>query len=392
MSDFVHHKPIGDRAATDRRRHRAKIEEAIKRGVTDVVAEESIIGQDGKKKIRIPVRGIKEYRFVYGDNETNQKVGSAPGSDLQRGQKIGDDPNEKQQGADAKPGDEPGEEYYEVEVTLAELTEYIFADLKLPDLERKKLRTVTGEKFRRHGYRKSGIRPRLDKKRSLKQLIRRRVATKRCDDTEEDIGFHENDLRYRHIKVKEREASSAVIFFLMDISGSMSTQKKYLARSFYFLLYHFLRGRYEHVEIVFVAHDTSAYEVNEEQFFKRGHSGGTLVSSGLEKVLDIIDKRFHPSSWNIYCFQCSDGDNFDSDTPKARLAIEKLYELCQLFGYCEICPEEESVWRSERQSTLWDTYESFVAKGFKMVNITDKTGIWPAFKRLFGGTKQGSFK
>ena len=171
----------------------------------------------------------------------------------------------------------------------------------------------------------------------------------------------------------------------MDISGSMSKTKKYLARSFYFLLYHFLRGRYEHVEIVFVAHDTAAYEVNEEQFFKRGESGGTIVSSGLEKVLEIIQKRFHPSNWNVYCFQCSDGDNWDSDTPKTQLAIEQLRDICQLFGYCEINPTNESARWDERQTTLWNSYELFSEKSFKMVSIADKKDIWPAFKRLFGG-------
>ena len=123
-------------------------------------------------------------------------------------------------------------------------------------------------------------------------------------------------MKYRHIKKDVKEASNAVIFFLMDISGSMTQTKKFLARSFYFLLYHFINNRYENCEVVFVAHDTSAYEVDEDKFFKRGNSGGTIVSAGLEMVEDIINKRYHPTSWNIYCFQCSDGDNWPSDTDK----------------------------------------------------------------------------
>ena len=386
MSDFVQHKTVADRAASDRRRHRQKIEDAIKKGVSDVIADESIIGQDGKKKIRVPVKGIKEYRFVYGQNEKNERVGSAPDKDIQRGQKIGEDPNAKKSNQQES-GNKPGEEYYEIELTLEELADYLFADLELPDLERKKISRVFAERLKRHGYRPEGIRPRLDKKRSLKNLVKRRVASSRVDesaDTSGDISFHEKDLVYKHMKPKDKESSNAVIFFLMDISGSMTKLKKYLARSFYFLLYHFLRGKYEHVEIVFIAHDTSAYEVNEDQFFKRGNSGGTLVSTGLQMVSDVIEKRFHPSNWNIYCFQCSDGDNWSEDTPKTMALIDKLKGICQLFGYCEIRPPGEVFnWEKASQTVLWNTYVPLENRNLKMVTINTKEDIWESFKRLF---------
>ena len=164
MSTFKHHKTSADRSASDRRRHKKKIEKAIREGVYDIVAEESIIGQDGKKKIRIPVRGIKEYRFIFGDNQSNSKVGSAKDKDISRGQSIGEASQEKPVGSEA--GTEAGEEYYEVEITLEELAEYLFADLELPELEKKRLKKITSESFKRHGYRNKGIRPRLDKKKN----------------------------------------------------------------------------------------------------------------------------------------------------------------------------------------------------------------------------------
>ena len=172
MSVFKEHKTVADRSASDRRRHNKKIEEAIKKGVHNIVSEESIIGQDGKKKIKIPVRGIKEYRFVYGDNSQNKRVGSAPGKDVQKGQKIGKGQKQKAQGQ--KAGDEQGEEFNEVEITLEELTHYLFNDLELPDLERKTIKNIVGEKFKRSGYRTKGIRPRLDKKKSAISRIKRR--------------------------------------------------------------------------------------------------------------------------------------------------------------------------------------------------------------------------
>ena len=392
MSTFKEHKTIADRSASDRRRHKKKIEDAIKDGVHSIVSDESIIGQDGKKKIKIPVRGIKEYRFVYGDNNNNKKVGSAPGKDVKRGQKVGDAGKQKQPGQQA--GEDKGEEYYEVEITLEELTHYLFDDLELPELARKTITNIVGEKFKRSGYRSQGIRPRLDKKKSAINRIKRKKASDARNkliesrgedfkDEEERFPYHQNDLTYRHIKKDVKEASNAVIFFLMDISWSMTQQKKFLARSFYFLLYHFINHRYENCEVVFVAHDTAAYEVDEEKFFKRGNSGGTLVSSGLEMVHDIINKRYHPASWNVYCFQCSDGDNWPSDTDKTLSMIDKLKDMCQLYGYCEIEPNSDRLsWGEE--SKLGNVYTPKIDSKLKVVKINEKNDIWPAFKKLLG--------
>jgi len=388
MSIFKEHKTIADRSASDRRRHKKKIEDAIRDGVHNIVADESIIGQDGKKKIKIPVRGIKEYRFIYGENSQNKKVGSAPGKDIKRGQKVGEAQKSKQPGG--KPGDEKGEEYYEVEISLEELTYYLFNDLELPDLARKTITNIVGEKFKRHGYRSQGIRPRLDKKKTAINRIKRKKASdlrklreQSEPEEEERFPYHQNDLKYRHIKKDVKEASNAVIFFLMDISGSMTQTKKFLARSFYFLLYHFINNRYENCEVVFVAHDTSAYEVDEEKFFQRGNSGGTIVSSGLEKVSEIINKRYHPTAWNIYCFQCSDGDNWPSDTPKTLKLISHLKDVCQLFGYCEIEPDGERLsWGAENK--LAQVYQQCIDLNFKVVKINEKEDIWPAFKKLLG--------
>jgi len=141
MSVFKEHRTNADRSASDRRRHKTKIEKAIKEGIHHIVAEESIIGKDGKKKIKIPVRGIKEYRFIYGDNK-NQKVGSAPGKNIKRGQKVGQKQQTGQGPGAGKPGNEKGEEYYEVEITLEELSSYLFDDLELPELEKKHMKKL----------------------------------------------------------------------------------------------------------------------------------------------------------------------------------------------------------------------------------------------------------
>lgn len=389
MSIFKRHKTVADRSAGDRSRHRNKIEEAIKDGIYNIVAEESIIGKDGKKKFRIPVRGIKEYRFVYGDNGS-RRVGSAQGKDVKRGQVIGQK-EESGTGQGGKPGNEKGEEFYEVELTLDQLSEYLFKDLKLPNFKKKKNAKVVTKKIKRHGYRTKGIRPRLDKKKTVIEKLKRKNKKKLLEpqldtnspDGNEDFPFNDDDLRYRHYKVHEKKTSNAVIFFLMDISGSMTTDKKFLARTFFFLLYHFIRSRYDQVDIVFISHDVEAHEVTEEQFFGRGSSGGTLVSSALTMTEDIISKRYHPNSWNIYTFQCSDGDNWPTDNEKTIEIAKRLLQKVQFFGYCQIEPREEMSGYS-RQNALSQLYLSLVGPNFKISEVCNKDHIWPAFRTFFG--------
>ncbi len=386
MSTFRKHKSIADRSATDRSRHKQKIEKALKEGIRDIVAEESIIGQDGKKKVRIPVKGIKEYQFIYGDN--SKKVGSAPGKDIHRGQKIAEDKEDKKSGN--KPGDKPGEEFYDVEITLEELAEYLFSDLELPDLDKKKFKFLASDTFKRKGVRTKGIRPRLSKKETLKHKIRRKKMAVKAgtfnEEEDERFPFHEDDLRYKHFKVKETEISSAAIFFIMDISGSMSTEKKYIARSFFFLLYQFLRHKYDNIEVVFIAHTTTAKEVNENDFFGLAPSGGTFISPALDLTLEVVEKRYHPSSWNIYAFHCSDGDNWSEDEEKAFSSSQKLKSISQLYAFCEVDPNgESSQWRQNANSRMWDLYQPLVDKSFKTLKMINGKDIWPSFKKLFGG-------
>ncbi len=388
MSIFKNHKTKADRSATDRSRHKKKIEKAIREGIHDIVSDESIIGQDGKKKIKIPVRGIKEYRFVYGNNQTNKKVSSAPGKNVKKGQKVGST-KQKGQGDPNKAGNKSGEEIYEVEITLEELAAYLFDSLNLPDLERKKIKNILENKFKRSGYRSKGIRPRLAKKKTVKNKIKRKNILKRLkkenDQSEEErFPFHESDLKYKHIKSNPKENSNAVIFFMMDVSGSMTQDKKFIARSFFFLLYHFLRYRYDSIEIVFISHTVDAKEVSEDDFFKVSTTGGTIISSALEKCIETVYKRYHPSNWNIYAFHCSDGDNWPSDISKAIDLSNKLKEICQMYCYIQISPFRRNLemWMDQGMAKH---YTPHAGKSFRLVHLENKDDIWPEFKRIFGG-------
>jgi uncharacterized protein len=400
-----------DRSAGDRLRHREKVRESIRENIADIIAEESIIGKNKDRVIKVPLRGIKEYRFVYADNAPG--VGQGDGN-VQPGQVVGKAGKEGQGNGDGQAGDRPGVDYYETDVSLEELIEIMFEDLELPNLERRALREIASDRSnKRKGYRHVGIRVRLDKRRTAKQRVMRELASRHNtaiaeiehaaeaanedqldDELEQDemletngvhstlvrtkrrFPFHHDDLRYKHLETDTREDSNAVVVCIMDTSGSMDTMKKYLARSFFFLLYQFISTRYRNVEIVFIGHHTEANEVTEEEFFHKGESGGTFISSGYQKALDIIAERYHPSLWNVYAFHCSDGDNFDSDNPAALRTAKELSEVCNLFGYGEIKPLGSRYY----ESSMLNVFRRLDAPNFQAVLIERKEDIWPSFK------------
>jgi hypothetical protein len=162
----------------------------------------------------------------------------------------------------------------------------------------------------------------------------------------------------------------------MDTSGSMDTIKKYLARSFFFLLYQFVRTRYANLNVVFIAHDTEAREVTEDEFFRKGESGGTRISSGYARALEIIKARYHPASWNIYAFHCSDGDNFADDNEAALKAAEQLCEVAKLFGYGEIRPPRAGF----HVHTVLELFRTLKAPNFQAGLIERAADVWPNFK------------
>jgi sporulation protein YhbH len=377
-----------DRSAGDRQRHREKLREAIRDNIADIISEESIIGRNRDRIIKVPIRGIREYRFVFGDNQP--QVGSGDG-ETEPGQVVGKAPKDGE-GA-GRAGDQPGLDYYETDVTLEELIEIMFEDLELPDMERKILREVMSDRIaKRKGYRKAGVRVHLDRRRTAKARIRRKVASRPGatppaparrpptaaleDGAEERFPFRREDLIYKRLVEDTREESNAVVLCIMDTSGSMDSMKKYLARSFFFLLYQFVSTKYQNVELVFIGHHTQAREVTEEEFFHKGESGGTLISSGYNKALEIIHDRFHPSLWNVYAFHCSDGDNFDSDNANALKAAKELCEICNLFGYGEIKPLGSHYY----ESSMLDMFRRLEADNFQSVLIERKEDIWPSFK------------
>lgn len=369
-----------DRAVEDRRRHRQLVEKSIKENLGDILSEESIIGQGKDKKIKIPIKGLKEYEFIFGKNKSG--VGSGDGSE-KRGQVIG---KEKAKGGgkgSSGAGEDEGEDIYETEITLEDALNYLLEDLELPELDKKKFSEIlTENSVKRAGYQKHGIQPRLAKKRTVVEKIKRQQGKSKAlmessqEEKIERLPFKNEDLRYHRVKQVLKRESNAAILCVMDVSGSMDTTKKYLARSFFFILSQFIRSKYTNVEVEFIAHTTVAQEVNEDDFFHKVESGGTYISSGLNKALEIIDKRYNPEYWNVYVFYVSDGDNWQEDNEKAIKAAKAICEVSNLFGYVELMNKYYT-------ASMKSIFEKGVFhKNFISVEVKQKQDLWSSIKYM----------
>ncbi|MHC6178697.1 sporulation protein YhbH [Clostridium sp. JNZ X4-2] len=392
-----------DRSLEDRRRHRQLVEKSIKDNLADIISEESIIGQNKNKKIKIPIKGIKEYQFIYGDN--NSGIGSGNGSQ-KRGDKIGKSPGNKKGTGNKGAGNEEGEDIYETEITLEDLINYLLEDLELPLMDKKKFSDLLSKNsLKKTGYQKNGINPRLAKKRTVVEKLKRQQNIKRDLKEAEDeltkdellsenqiqqykdmrsrVPFKQDDLRYFRVKKKPKRELNAAVICVMDTSGSMDSTRKFLARSFFFVLYQFVKMKYSTVEVKFIAHSTAAKVVTENEFFHKVESGGTYISSGLQKALEVIEENYNPAYWNVYTFYVSDGDNWSEDNERALKCGRELCEICNLFSYAEIMP-------SSYGSNIKEIFESGISKSnFTVVTINEKQDLWKSLREILQKDLEG---
>lgn len=355
----------------DQLRHEQKVREAIRRNLPDLLTEERIIISDGHKVVKVPIRSMDEYRFRY-NWQKMKHVGQGNG-DTQVGDVIAADPAAKPgRGQGEGAGDTAGEDVYETEIELSTLEEILFADLELPNLERKDKDNFTVRDVRFNDIRKTGAMSNLDKKRTILENLRRNALNRKPGIG----GIKPDDLRYKTWEEIDKPESNAVVLAIMDTSGSMGAFEKYVARSFYFWMVRFLRSKYENVEIVFIAHHTEAKEVTEDEFFHRGESGGTICSSAYQLALDIIGERYPASRYNIYPFHFSDGDNLSSDNDRCVQLLRKLIDTTNLFGYGEIN-------QYNRNSTLMSAYRNIRHPNFRTCLIREKGEVYQALKTFF---------
>ena len=367
----------------DQDRHKERVKDAIKKNLGSIVSNESIIMSKGRKQVKIPMRALDEYKFRF-DYRKKKHVGQGDGK-TKVGDVIGQENQQGQGQGSGEAGNSPGQDFYEADVNVDEIAALIFEDLQLPFLEEKAKQAVQSKTTKFTEIRRVGAMSNLDKRRTILENIRR---TAREEGIAKLGKFKKEDMRYKSWEEELKYESNAVIIAMMDVSGSMSEFKKYIARSFYFWMVRFLRTKYDHVQIVFISHHTEAKEVTEEQFFTQGESGGTVVSSAYKLALDLIAERYPPRDWNIYPFHFSDGDNYYSDNDEAVKLGDKLIETCNLFGYGEIGEEGGSAYR-RASGALLSIFEDRIKNKdrFIGVRIDEKEDVYPALKKFFG--KQG---
>ena len=391
------------------RRAKSLVQAAVKKTSQDRDIKDVLEGGE----IAIPLDGMHEPRF--------RREGGTRDMVLPGNKKFveGDMLPRSGEGAAGKPkdpGEGDGEDAFRFVLSRDEFVDLFLDDLELPDLTKRKLADVESEGLRRAGFTTSGSPANISVSRTVSNALMRRVALRRprpetiaeleaeletCDEARkiEVIAEIERlkskirripfidpiDIRYRRFETYPKPVAQAVMFCLMDVSGSMSEHMKDLAKRFYMLLYVFLKRRYRHVEIVFIRHTDRAEEVDEDTFFHGPASGGTMVSSALQAMHEIVRSRFRPADWNIYAAQASDGDNSSADGEVAgRILTDLILPVSQFFAYLEV--GEAGGYSFEMpDSSLWTLYERLRSQGapLSMRKVHDRSEIFPVFHDLF---------
>lgn len=362
------------RAERDEARHSEKVKEAIRDNLDNIISDGDIITADPKshKKIKVPLKALELPKFKFGDGEGGG-VGFGDGDgDPQPGDMVPGD-------GDGEAGDQAGEEYYEAEFTLDEIQEMVFEDLNLPRLKPKESAEIDSEDMVWDDIRKKRNSSNRDIGRTMASNILRNAREGRGARIS---GIEKQDFRVRSWEFEPLPETNAVVIAMMDISGSMDTRKKYMARAFAWWTVNFLRSQYPKVELVFVAHDTEAYEVDEQQFFTRGQGGGTKCSSANEMAIDIMDNRFPADRYNVYPIHFSDGDNWGGDNSKCIEAVEGMMDRdISQYAYVQLgdrsssglIHEYKNKIIDERMKTCVLNSNDDVLKGLKYVFSEDET-------------------
>lgn len=403
------------------RRAKAHIQRAVRESSTGRDIKDILEGGE----ITIPIDDLQEPSFRRGTGGLRDLI--LPGNkEFVEGDKLrrpeGGGGSGSEGGSDGE-----GEDAFRFVLTREEFLDIFLDDLELPDLEKQRVAQVAKEGVQRAGYATTGTPANLALTRTMRLAMARRIALNRPsveqiaqltleaaetkdkakrEAIEAEIAGLEAkrrrisyidpiDLRYRRFEMRPKPMAQAVMFCLMDVSGSMSEHMKDLAKRFYMLLYIFLTRRYEHVEIVFIRHTHQAAEVDEETFFRSPASGGTVVSSAFVEMQRIIAERYRPDDWNIYAAQASDGDNSGSDEGEVvRLMKSVILPASQYFAYVELSEEHGlgQMGFHPRSTTLWKTYERLCAVGERiaMRRVSSRGQIFPVFRDLFRA--QGSKK
>lgn len=315
------------RGARDWLRHNEKVREAVHSHLPDLIAGPDLITGPQQRTMQVPVRLLEHARLRLAEGRTSAGAGQGegdPGAVLQPA-----DPGDAAE--DGAGGNGDGEVRLMLEFPVDELMDWLWEELKLPDLKPKPNTRIDAPELLREGWDKHGAPSRLDRRRTVKEAIKRRAVQAA------PVPFTNEDLRFRQVVAKPRPSTSAVVFFAVDVSASMTAAERKLAKSFFFFALQGIRRKYARVDTRFVAHTTRAWEFSEEQFFQVSGSGGTIASSAFKLVRDMA-APLDPAHDNAYLFYASDGENFIEDRAAASAALSELAGVFNYIGYVETLP------------------------------------------------------
>ncbi len=400
--------------AVNRQRFIRRYKEQIRKAAAEAISGRSVTDITSGEKIGIPKRDISEPVFRH--SPAGKREAIHPGNrEFVTGDQI-----ERPPGGGAGSGkgeaskDGEGEDNFAFELSSEEFLDFFFEDLELPNLNRARMGMTTEYQSVRSGFTNTGVPANIDVIKSLTGALSRRIALQgphrktlreaelalqelqqQADpdlmairEMQEQINLLQKrikavpylddfDLRFRNHTKQPRPKTQAVMFCLMDVSGSMDQERKEIAKRFFILLYFFLNKTYEHTKVVFIRHHVTAREVEEDEFFEARETGGTVVSSALQLMDEIIQARFPVGEWNIYGAQASDGDNWGDDSRRcSELLLKKILPKCQYYAYVQIAVETEQ--------GLWDEYQtvSDASDIFSMKKIIEISDIYPVFRQL----------
>jgi hypothetical protein len=361
---------LRQRGSLDSDRHAKKVHKAIRDNLRSVIAEESIITTDGKRTIRVPIRYLDSYYFKHG--KPGDGVGHGPGEPgdvLHEGKK-------RQPGGGRQAGQEGGDDVYEAEISVDELTKMMLEDLSLPYLEKKDKVEIVTKKTVFNDVRKTGIMANWLKKKTVLENMKRNAIE---NGKAEFADINQEDMRYRTWDEKIQRFSNAVVYLMMDRSGSMDDHKRYLCKATFWWICRFLETKYDYVDVVFIAHDTEARIVPEKDFFTISNSGGTRCSSAYDLCWSDIKESRPASIWNVYCFHFSDGDNWAEDDVRCTKLVKAMLERVNMFAYGEVA-WENSAWVTD--STLRKALETIRHPRLMTAVMKQKGDVYPTLAKF----------
>ncbi|MDO8298375.1 MAG: DUF444 family protein [Lacisediminimonas sp.] len=361
------------RGARDWLRHNQKVRESVQQNLPDLIAGSDLITGSNDKTVGVPVRMLEHARFRLADSQAHHQMDTGqgqgkPGDVLRPGQ--GGPGDEEGQG-----GNNEGEVRLMLELKVDDIVDWLWEELKLPDLQPKRNTVVEDEDFVREGWDKHGARARLDRRRTVKEAVKRRAIQ------QNPVPFTNEDLRFRQLVQRKKPATNAVVLFALDVSASMTDAERKLAKTFFFFVLQGIRRRYGKVETRFIAHTTQAWEFNEHEFFQVTGTGGTGASTAFNLALQMIESEYDPSQYNGYLFYASDGENFTEDRVAATEGLTRLSTLLNYIGYVETVPGSPRSTDTEMKMIAGELERQGAPVGTCVLSRPDD--VWNAIRKFF---------